>query len=834
MPSPYSPALISASAPPRNNGTQEATQFQALQMRGTFAWGVAPGQATLTYPGDASTQGLTVGSFLEIQLAMHYFAGLCQSDVLNKETDGGFIRTLEFSDLREFLKWDYVFCAFNKPDHRLVNGVRVKRYKHMYPADWYGWTWTYTNTPLLAYQILAALFSAPSVGSPWAWDLTGLGEFPGGVLNMPLYDFDCLQAKRLDSALSELSERTGTVFSLISTPAQPYRLVWTRKGAAPASITFPSNSDNQRVGQAISGNATNVGVFGDRNQYQVMDVEMVPDWARAWERFLVFELFADDIYNRDADPITGIAFNATPGDPEQFIGRQLATARALTITLREYVDLTGDNSYADYRKFAGRYRMDMPAALYLQILVYRAFRPNFDFIANYAGLDVPITSLDILDQLLCRVSHDPSTGDMTFYPAEPVDSNGYAICKGYQVGQDLFRTIKPEQFSLDFFSETSRPWQAATFQIDDSGEGIRFIIFDTPVVVSENLLVDVDGNKVLNANFSLEIPAVKAALVFEAEKFTWWLGTYPNVSRDHVENVQGLNFEAVLQNGAVTEILYTDGQTSEQKATDVANFILVRQFFYTEGGFDWKWDGKTDISQFGTQLASLIDRVQPIISPTDGVKEIVDFCNERKRDNFEPERDYERRNMQNSFFPGQQALRMQAETARKIAAGFRQMPFIPKLLSSLLNGTLGGNQPMQVVWFVGAPAATMAMGTPIRKTPTTSTAGKQSTSTVATCPSSVTQSDTVFVGVTVRHNEDQTKPFNVQSTGEALARVMGPVNENDGIGLAAPGSDNTYLVKGGSPSVGRARQKIASAVIQTIKVDLGSGGGSSGGPVWLP
>ena len=172
--------------------------------------------------------------------------------------------------------------------------------------------------------------------------------------------------------------------------------------------------------------------------------------------------------------------------------------------------------------------------------------------------------------------------------------------------------------------------------------------------------------------------------------------------------------------------------------------------------------------------------------------------------------------------------------ARKIAAGFRQSPFIPKLLSSLLNGTLGGTQPLQLAWFAAPPAGTLAVGTPIRKVPTTAAAGTQSTNTIATAPAKVTANDTVFVGVTVRHNEDQTKPFNVQAVGEVPARVMGPVNENDSVGLGPPGADNTYLVKGGSPSVGRCRQKIATAVVKLIKVDLGSGGGASQGPVWLP
>jgi hypothetical protein len=109
----------------------------------------------------------------------------------------------------------------------------------------------------------------------------------------------------------------------------------------------------------------------------------------------------------------------------------------------------------------------MPAALYIQMLLFRAFRPNFTFITNVNGKTVPITSLDILDQLLCRVSHNPVTGAMSFFPAEPVDGNGYAIAKGYQVGADLFKAMKPEQFAVDFFSTTKRAFDVGLW---DRGE----------------------------------------------------------------------------------------------------------------------------------------------------------------------------------------------------------------------------------------------------------------------------------------------------------------------------------------------------------------------------
>ena len=61
-------------------------------------------------------------------------------------------------------------------------------------------------------------------------------------------------------------------------------------------------------------------------------------------------------------------------------------------------------------------------------------------------------------------------------------TNGYAIYQGYQAGQDMYKTLRPEHFQLDQWVDAQNSWQHATFQVDDSGEGTQFIIFDAPVV----------------------------------------------------------------------------------------------------------------------------------------------------------------------------------------------------------------------------------------------------------------------------------------------------------------------------------------------------------------
>jgi hypothetical protein len=90
----------------------------------------------------------------------------------------------------------------------------------------------------------------------------------------------------------------------------------------------------------------------------------------------------------------------------------------------------------------------------------------------------------------------------------------------------------------------------------------------------------------------------------------------------------------------------------------------------------------------------------------------------------------------------------------------------------------------------------------------------------------------VFMGVTVRHNENAGKPIRVQQKGVALVRVQGPVAVDDTLGLAVV-SPFDVLVKNGPVSVGKALQAIPDATIRVISVRLGAGGGGSQAPTWI-
>jgi hypothetical protein len=812
--------------PPRGEGAQEEATYPAQRISISASWGVAPASASITYVGGSA---ITRGALVRITAGAYTFYGICQSDT-EVDASNGNLRTLEFRDLRDFLTWDNVYCAFNRPDVRMVNGERVKRYKHLLPVNFTKWQWTYSDDPLAGYQIISYILGAFTVGSPWIWDLTGSGLWPSGLMNDPIYNLDFTNGRRLDAALAEICARTGLVLTLDSSnDLFPYCLVFQRKGYGASPLPFPTNSDNRRTGEALSGNATHIVVLGGRNRYQVTEIPMVADWSSGWEQFMVFDELVWDIYSNEENA-SGVAYNAYSSDPDHWLGYSDAKVRALTITVADYVALRtardgGGAAFVDTRKYAGRWRMDMPAALYIKTILRRAFRPNLTGIVNWEGETVPVASLDISDQMIAKVTVNYATGAMTNEVSEPVDGNGVLLAKGYQVGEDLFRLAPSDRLPSNFFSAAARSWGHVPFQIDDSGEGSRFLITESPVFVSSNMLVTVDGVTRLNAGFTLSTPSMTAALVFEAERYVFGKSNIAAelTGREHCEPVPELNREAVGKYGvwSYAESLYANSEAADDKAEAIADNLLLLQYAISTGGYNLKWKPTTALSSFGPQLGSKIDRVQLEISPG-GIEAVVDLTNERGRDNFEPERELDRRSAQAAYFPGQQELKQEADDTKRLRAGIKQTQDagLWNLFQRYLRGELTGAETE--VWIPGG-TGTLASGTAIVSAG--ATPGGSNSIRTAKMPASTTTAD-AFLGVVVVNGVSAAKPFIVQSSGVAYALVQGPVSVNDMVGLVA---GQAYLNAASTVSVGKALQSIGDSSTKLIPVMLGAGGGGVGG-----
>ncbi len=822
MPIPRSMVIVSA--PPRGTTPQRATTFYASETQCAWSWGLQPAVASIDWVSASAQASIVPQAALEIQMpGGHIFHGITKNVVARVASDGR-STWQDFVDSREYLGWDMAYCCFNKRDSRMVNGIWVRRYWHILPVNFNRLLKTYTPRPYKAWEILDYLFGAPTTETPWFRN----NYHP--QLNQPVYDVDCLSGKTLGQAVLEVSERVGTVFTLMG---GRYSLVWTLKGVG-LLPDFPSNSDNRRIGSAISTNPTRLRVLGERNIYQVLNCPMVKDWASGWEAFwnlddLLFDLYDHEVTNEaNGDIPAGTPYKNIPGDEFHQIGNFLAKQRALTITIGEYAALRdargGGDAFRDFRKSDSRSRMNLPVNLYVRTILFRAFRiPRWFQLRNIEGNFVPLDSMEMVDRSVVEVTHNPVTGEMFYDETLHSASNGYGIAQGYQVGADGFKTLDPKHFKLNEWRRFQNIWQNIPFQIDHSGEGDQFIVFDDPIIRSDNCFVipkifDQRSGKlvdqsyvVLNAEAVFFTPAVAASIVFAAEKFSYVRGTG---TRDAAENAPGLYAECVaFGNGNwPVEMTYADGFTALEKAREIAASLLNRQFEYQSGGY-------TVQGSNGTQLSSVIDRVQ-VRDSAAGLVEEVDFTNERSRSYFEPERDFDRRAQLQTLFPGQAELKVEANQNRLLAAALKQSPQIRRTLAEAFYDRYGKSVETHETVLIefGSTQPKLAVGTPLFR---------EGNSKLVIAPAnSSANADPVFAGVTIREKENPAAPVRVVTGGDVLARVKGPVSTNGSVGFN-DGSEGDAFV-GITSGVGIALESISHDSIKLIQVRLGSGGGGTG------
>jgi len=686
---------------------------------------------------------VAVGCSLTVNIAGHTFWGACKSFTPTISSKGT-STTIELVDNREFLDWDVIYGAFNMYDDngRNVSGNRVRRYWHIFPREFGLHLKTFTTYPLSAAQIIHVILYASTVEDPWA-------PFYHPDQAYPVYQIDCMSGKKLKAVLAEISERQGLLFALYG---GPWSLVWARKGEGPVPV-IPAGSEDRVNGLSLSGNPTRIRVLGDRNVYQVHDIRCWRDWNYGWEIFFDVALFEDYIYRNaktteeirikgpeaasDAVFPKGTVFSAIGADlkgpdPEQLVARQAAKAYALQITVREFVALKNSllansgNPFIDTRMFSGRSRMDMPCALYIQQLLFRAFRLSREgetfSLKNADGFNIPLHSLVVRSKLIAKVDHDPITGAMSWDYSEATDGNGYAIVKGYQVGKDLFKTIKPERFDIDKWHDVLQIWEHIEFQIDDSGaEDGAYLLFDEPVVNSGDLIVEKDGYACFKANPSLTVPEVRVALCFEAERFSYVkpLGRFS--ARDEVENVSGLNAELLTSHlyGGMVQVPFLDGQTAAQKADVIANSLLSRQFAFGKGSYvNYPLPDSEGVFPVGTQLTAMIDRITVNISPS-GCTERVELTTEKARRVYIPERDLDRGAQMKTLLPGQAELKQSVAYARLLGSALRTSPKTAKTLTAAFKEIFGGNGATTdtVVVAGGTTGETLPVGSVLRKNP---------------------------------------------------------------------------------------------------------------------
>lgn len=817
--------------PPPFTGGAQIASLPVAALNLTSAWGPQPASATITYVSEhvedtnIRTSGIAVGAELVVLTsAGHYFRGVCKSDVPESSSSGR-QRTVSFADMREYLSWDFVFGAFNLIETvkvPVVEGgntvyLRRRRYAHILPANYAAMLRTYTSEPYSAGDVLDMVMASPTLRAAWTYlDHAGL--------DMPVYDLDWTGGRRLDNCLSEIGDRCGLVFTHHPYPSgTPWRLRWARKGFIESGDTFPvdsggnfpSNADQCRDGFHLSDNPASVWVVGDRNKWQLADVTLTPDWPEAWTSFYDTDVFLYHVWTTlwPAGDATETPYEqqVLTGDPGGVIARQMALARATEMTVGEFATLSGAQ-YADTRTYGGVSRMGMPVILYIQKVVLRAFRlPDT---ININGSTIPTSSVNVMDEMLCSVTHDPVTGAMTFLSSETVDGNGYAIVQGCSAGRELFDRLSPERFDLATWTANQEIWKSVPFQWDspDMG-GRRSALFETQIYRSPDRFADVDGKIVPSYSGTYTHPPVRVSMVVEADRFCYLQNTVGVVGRLDVVNESGLHNECLWsQTAGLVAIPYDDGQTAPQKAAIIATAALGRPVLTRMGGFT---RAITD-GMVAQQLNGQVDRVTVRISDR-GWDEEVDFTTERGR-GWEPVRDYSRRQRSQEVFSGQADLRKSARESRVFAAALRSAPGLHKMLSEigLGSGPARGNATVSVE--IGTPdTTTLSVGTPLFSEPGAPHANK---------PSATTDASSTLAGITVRHEDPTSQPGGVPvaTAGVAHCRVSGPVAVGDSLGRVN-GQDYLAALTSGQ-AVAVAREPVTSGV-KLIQVWIGGSGGGS-------
>ena len=512
-----------------------------------------------------------------------------------------------------------------------------------------------------------------------------------------------------------------------------------------------------------------------------------------------------------------------PEDPGNSVGRQRGLARALGMTVRQAAALLVEGAFGtatdflDNRKFGGRSRGDMPVKLYLEQIVWRCYRLPPTLLGRAAR------HWTLVENALVVVGHDVA-GVMTADFAQPVDGNGYAIAKGYNVGSEMLRHINPDKFDLATWVEANLAWAAVPFNLDPgAGEQEGCIVFDQPVYDATDIvtMVGPTGHQYPRLDYTgLPTAAVvRASLTLAGPRFQLAVGTgsqdaalnEPGLFREVVENVDGT---------VIGEIGYADGETPATKATALANTLITGQTVFRFGGFKvplLPGDG-------GIVLNGGYERLSLDVGPA-GVSVSVSFATERGSNAPPPPRQFDRAVKEVSLFPGQAELRQQMVLARVAAAALRQNPAVTRNLSRTFNELFGSGElhavavtPPSGGW--GSTTVFQA-GTPL---------WRSATDKHAVAPSACSSAHPVLAGVVGPANNPVTSPARCDTARRVLVRAMGPVAAGDNLGRS---DGHDYVVKDGTDACLVARGVVASGQTHLVWADFGGGGGSvTVGPRW--
>lgn len=742
----------------------------------TRSLGCAPASATFTCPGSVA---IGTDDTVVVGLGGTTFFGLVKSVLA--DTCNGLKTQVTAVDNREWLHRESVYGTFNNTeileDDVTTPGIdRKKRFWHILPKNWAVQLKTYTDVAYAAAEILTLLRNANTVTFGWTFN-----THPAQA--EPVLGIDANNGAKLATVLQTISEKQGLLFTVVGAN----QLVWYRKGEG--TTPEPTNTCfDRRTGEALANNDTQVRIVGERNLVQCDSIPLEPDWNPYWNDYWF-----------EPEWIAQVAAKFGPF-PADLAGEAALFAKAKSVTLREWCKKVG-GAAADRGKWGEVSRMEMPVWLYLNDVVFKAYRVPRTFAIGKSSWE----SLELSEGLLAEVDYSPSSGAITyatgdlaeFYP----DTRGFLLAQGQPT--DLLNSKYQKALSPDDMATARDLWTAVgDFTLDVKNKAV---IFKSAVIlpgVDPNGLFVFPNKGILkakdpayrvalpNAAVQIQPAPVRASLVFAVERYS---SEHGSGHRKGAHYVNGLARHSLYRGGTFSqEVTFADGKKADEKADKVALGLTLRQVAYRHGGFKRR-------GTVGMALNGSTDRITITLGWRQGIEEEVEFSKERTQVDFLNERDLDRRQRTKELFPGREANRDEVFQLRTIAK------LGPLTRDRGASGSL--NDVMGLV--LGDPQASVV----VEKVPSGTKGGQPLGRSRAT--GDLSTSGELFGGVMVVAGAKERGP--VAHRGLVPVRVMGPVSVGDPVGLA---SGKDYAVRNGVPHIGVTKAEITSGITEAVTIPV--------------
>jgi len=427
--------------------------------RFTQAWGASPGSGTLEVLGKME---VNVSVAVAFTLGSVTINGVVKKAEKKEQGEGGRLWDITVADNRELLSWDHLECMFNmveiveeKVDQPGVH--RSKRYYSVYPDDWKALKRTYTTDKkgkaraLTAKEILDAIFKAKGIRYDFTFeDHKNLAKAPQAV--------DAQNGKEVSALVQEVLDKVGLLMTI---KGMNLSFCVKGEGQEPEKKEY---SESITTGEALSNNATQVRIIGDRNLYQDLPVKLNPSWNRKWEDF-VFEPDWLEAVEKHFGPYAS-----------DMVGRAERVLKSRQVTVREFCAKKKGKGFEDFGKWGEVSRMEIPAWVYLQEIVWKAYEIDRAFKLN--GLD--LFSLELKEGLLRAVTFDVK-GKLSYAKPEELypDTKAFIIMKGQPI--DLTDPSKTDVLDPKQFEHLKELWWSANrFHLDPKNYAV---IFEDPIFV---------------------------------------------------------------------------------------------------------------------------------------------------------------------------------------------------------------------------------------------------------------------------------------------------------------------------------------------------------------